>query len=202
MGRGTSPGPSHVGVGGLLSQSDFWQAIAGASVRRCQEGESNMRKVQRLFVLAAAALTGLAAASNGAVAGSGSGSGSATYTIVHIDDRQLPGGNVLSRDHYKGVMLANDASSPFNLANQDCLGSMVFSPAKGAPVEIGDVCDAVDKDGDVSWIWYHDAGDVHTWAFMGGTGKYEGITGSGTTAQLGGSADRLVISWEGNWTMK
>jgi hypothetical protein len=38
---------------------------------------------------------------------------------------------------------------------------------------------------------------------MGGTGKYEGITGGGTTTPLAQMADgRTAITWDGHWTMK
>ena len=146
-------------------------------------------------------IAGFALGLGTAVSAANAGGGTITYTINHIGDRPVAGGNMLGQDHYKGVMLANDAAPPFHLAAHDCLGSMV-SNASGAPLQINGVCDGIDKDGDVFWMWFHDLGETHSWSFMGGTGKYDGITGGGTTKVLGGFPDRLVISWEGNWTLK
>ena len=139
--------------------------------------------------------------STSALAGDGKGSGTATYVSYHIGDRPVAGGNMLGQDHLKGVMLADGGTGPFHLAVQDCLSSMVAGN-NSPPQQINGVCDGIDKDGDVFWMWFHDQGDIHTWAFMGGTGKFDGISGGGTTKELGGAPDRLVISWEGSWKMK
>lgn len=50
---------------------------------------------------------------------------------------------------------------------------------------------------------HHNGPDGNTWGFTGGTGKYEGITGGGTTTTLAQMADgRTAITWDGTWTMK
>ena len=160
-----------------------------------------MRKTREVigfvFNLAAA----IAAASVSAVAADGKGGGTATYVMTHIGDRPVAGGNMLGQDHLKGVMLADGGTGPFHLAVHDCLSSMVAGP-DGAPQQINGVCDAIDKDGDVFWMWFHNQGETHVWTFMGGTGKFDGITGGGTTKELASKPDRLVISWEGSWKMK
>ena len=51
------------------------------------------------------------------------------------------------------------------------------------------------------WMWFHDAGDTHTWSFMGGTGKFDGVTGEGTTSQISAGPSQLVIGWVGSWKM-
>ena len=64
-------------------------------------------------------------------------------------------------------------------------------------------CDAVDADGDRWWIWWNNTPESNKWGFIGGTGKYEGITGGGTTESLAQMADgRAAITWDGHWTMK
>jgi hypothetical protein len=64
-------------------------------------------------------------------------------------------------------------------------------------------CDAVDADGDRWWIWWNNTPESNRWGFIGGTGKYEGIKGGGTTTPLAQMADgRAAITWNGSWTMK
>ena len=53
------------------------------------------------------------------------------------------------------------------------------------------------------WLWYHNRGDDRQWGAIAGTGKYDGVTGSGVTAELAATADgRLAISWQGTLTLK
>jgi len=41
--------------------------------------------------------------------------------------------------------------------------------------------DAIDKDGDIWWLWWSDSAAGNPWGVISGTGKYEGMTGGGTT---------------------
>ena len=42
-----------------------------------------------------------------------------------------------------------------------------------------------------------------TWGFLGGTGKFAGVTGGGATAVIGGTPDgRVVVRWQGSWTIQ
>ena len=44
------------------------------------------------------------------------------------------------------------------------------------------VCDAIDADGDTWWLSFAAGGEnISAWKVGGGTGKYEGMTGAGTT---------------------
>ena len=63
-----------------------------------------------------------------------------TYTISHLDDQKVAGGNILSRDHYKGLMVAKNPATPFHNAAHDCLGSLVVNPGKGPPLQLNGVC--------------------------------------------------------------
>jgi len=153
-------------------------------------------------VLSIGGIAILLTGSVGAAAASGSDGGTITYTIKHIDDQKLANDYMLSRDQYKGLMIAKDPATPFDNAAHNCLGSLVVNPGRGPPLQINGVCDGVDKDGDVFWMWFHDEGNTHTWSFMGGTGKFDGLTGEGTTSQISAGPNQLVIGWEGSWKMK
>jgi hypothetical protein len=136
-----------------------------------------------------------------ATAGDEKGSGTVTYGPAEVENAWLPDGSMLQRSHIKGIVLADDPSNSIHLASQDCFGTTVIAEG-GAAVGNG-YCDAVDADGDRWWIWWHNGSDGNTWGFMGGTGKYEGITGGGTTKSLAQMADgRAAITWDGHWTMK
>ena len=136
-----------------------------------------------------------------AEAGEETGSGTVTYAPAAVDTVQLADGSMVQRSHIMGIVLANDPSNSIHLASQDCFGTTVIA-ADGTAIANG-YCDAVDADGDRWWISWHNGPDANTWAFTGGTGKYEGIKGGGTTTALAQTADgRSAIIWNGSWTMK
>ena len=136
-----------------------------------------------------------------ATAGEETGSGTVTYAPAEVDTVEMADGTVVQRSHIMGIVLADDQSVSIHLASQDCFGTTVITP-DGTATGNG-YCDAVDADGDRWWIWWHNGADSNTWGFMGGTGKYTGIKGGGTTEPLAQMADgRTAITWNGSWTMK
>jgi len=136
-----------------------------------------------------------------ASAGEEKGSGTATYAPAAVDTVQTADGGMVQRSHIMGIVLADDPSNSLHLASQDCFGTTVIS-ADGTAIANGS-CDAVDAASDRWWIWWHNGPDANTWGFMGGTGKYEGIKGGGTTTPLAQMADgRTAITWDGHWIMK
>jgi hypothetical protein len=151
-----------------------------------------------------AALVLLAAGVSGTVqAQQQSGSGTATYVPVKTKTTELPDGTMLQRVHSQSVVMADDpAAVPFHMSPQDCFGANHLD-ADGTMVVGRGYCDAMDRDGDVWWIWWTSSPTGGTWGFMGGTGKYAGIEGGGTTMPQGQTPDgRLVITWEGTWEME
>ncbi len=71
------------------------------------------------------------------------------------------------------------------------------------PEEDHGVCVAFDKDGDAWWLSYSNKGDDRKWMVVAGTGKYAGMTGSGTTKLLAVTPDgRMTIGWRGTMDMK
>lgn len=128
-------------------------------------------------------------------------SGTVTYAPASLDTVETADGGMVQRSHIMGIVLCDDPSASIHLASQDCFGTTVVS-ADGTVVGNG-YCDAVDAEGDRWWIWWHNGPKGNTWGFMGGTGKYDGIKGGGTTTNLVQMADgRSAINWEGHWTIK
>lgn len=145
-----------------------------------------------LFLVATPALTPV-------MAESGSGQGTVTYVPVAVESMQDASGRTIARNHMKGVILATDSSVSFHLATQDCRGTSVVA-ADGKDVVVKGYCDAIDRDGDVWWLWYDGTTQGSSWGILGGTGKYAGMTGGGTTKNEKPAPDgRFVIHWEGNW---
>ena len=131
-----------------------------------------------------------------------SASGTVTYIPVHSASEKLANGDTSQMMHLKGVVLTDDSSTSLHLAMQDCVGTTVI-PADGAPPDGAGYCAGTDADGDLWWIWWHNGPDGNNWGFLGGTGKFKGIEGGGTTDQLVMGADgRQAISWKGSWTTK
>ena len=136
-----------------------------------------------------------------AEAGEEKGSGTATYAPAAVETVQLANGSSVQRSHIKGIVLASDPSNSLHLASQDCFGTTLIA-ADGTAIGNG-YCDAVDADGDRWWLSWHNGPDGNTWEFTGGTGKYEGIKGGGSTKSLAQMADgRSAITWNGSWTTR
>jgi hypothetical protein len=129
------------------------------------------------------------------------GGGTVTYVMTWTEMTKLPGGRALQRAYFKGVVLMDKADGPFHLSAQDCSGSVAIA-ADGKVENNAGSCSAVDKDGDTWWLEYHIGPQGDTWTIIGGTGKYKGMKGGGTTTELVQTADgRLVITWKGSWTI-
>lgn len=161
-----------------------------------------MQASARFLVSAVATLALAGLLTPAAVAGETTARGTVTYIGKPLDATALGGNGVVSRVHMKGVVIADDANSPLHLSSQDCYGSTVVD-GTGEPKGGAGSCDGVDRDGDVWWIWWRNAPDSRTWGFIGGTGKWQGVTGGGTTGVLAAMPDgRTTISWLGKWTMK
>lgn len=109
--------------------------------------------------------------------------------------RKLPNGAALTYNNQSGVLLSNDreARSPRNLAT---------SYDRGTTYSIGDknladvmLLEDTDPDGDTVWLyheWWYGTGPG-SYEFIGGTGKWKGISGFGMT--LGVLRDRVDDYW-------
>ena len=80
------------------------------------------------------------------------------------------------RFHEKGVIIAADQESPFNLNSHDCDGVIVVA-ADGKGEEGSGFCAAVDKGGDRWSMWWTDKSGAGEWGVFSGSGKFAGMTG-------------------------
>ena len=124
--------------------------------------------------------------------------GTGTYIVTSSNSVAQPNGSTVVFQSFKGVVLSNDSKSILNLTSQSGAGTTVFDK-DGNLVESNGYADGVDRDGDVFWIWWKTTPNGGTWGYTGGTGKFAGIKGGGTTKTLVNfPGDRWTISWEGN----
>jgi hypothetical protein len=109
-------------------------------------------------------------------------SGEIQFKVASHDATKLADGGVVSRDHLKGTITDSDNASPLNGASHDCFGSILYAPDGEQIVAGHGTCDAIDKDGEAWWLTSTtEASGGSTWTMIGGTGKYEGLSGSGKT---------------------
>jgi hypothetical protein len=128
------------------------------------------------------------------------GSGTVTFANSAPEITNLPGGGKVMRINSRGVLIADDPASPFNLSTQDCSGSLVVG-ANGKPMIESGFCQAIDRDGDTWSLWYENGAAGNIWKVIGGTGKYLKMTGGGTTTELFTSLNgrETVLHWDGSW---
>jgi len=130
------------------------------------------------------------------------GSGTLVFVPVSQEATKLASGSTLVNSTIKGVMRDNDASSPLSLVAQDCTATVLVS-ADGQSQTGGGHCTATDKDGDAWWLSFMLTASGSNWTVMGGSGKYEGMTGGGTTTVDAHFPDgRLAEHYEGTVTLK
>jgi hypothetical protein len=78
-------------------------------------------------------------------------------------------------DEGHGIMRNVNGEGPFNDIVAHCLE--VWTATHSSPTSTG-TCALVDTDGDAALTTW--SSDTHTFSFIGGTGKYQGITGGGS----------------------
>ena len=133
-------------------------------------------------------------------AGEAEGGGSASYVTVSSEEFELADGRSGVRVHQKGTLIAE--GTPFHLGSQDCFSTVVLA-TEGPSIPLYGYCDATDRDGDMWTVWIKDEkGGGSIWGFLGGTGKFAGVKGEGTSIIEMQSNDRAVVTWKGKWTLK
>ncbi|MEM8745034.1 MAG: hypothetical protein AAGF14_10400 [Pseudomonadota bacterium] len=129
-------------------------------------------------------------------------SGINTYVPTESDVTPLTDEANLLRTKSRSVLVTEDTELPFYLSTQDCAGTYLLDANGQVDTGYG-YCDVVDDDNDIWWLSWETKGDDGTWQVLGGTGKYEGMTGKGTSKVLSQSADgRFALRWEGTAKMK
>jgi hypothetical protein len=101
--------------------------------------------------------------------------------------QEMPDGSRVQIDHYSQISFAADQSHPLDNKSADCMGRSHISAA-GALLSGSGTCTSFDADGNTASFWWRIdkidtpdcAGACGAWGYYAGTGKFSGITGSGT----------------------
>ena len=117
--------------------------------------------------------------------------------------KPLESGNVLLDCHTKGVIISENPASPWYNATYLAFGTLV-NDAEGNLVQEVMLVETTDADGDCTWsVFWHAPETLGTYEFVQGTGKWEGITGSGhalpdTNKRVDGYT---MPQWEITWSL-
>ena len=158
-------------------------------------------RILNLPALAAVTLMLLGATRDVAAQQTVTGNGFSVFGPTVTESIALPGGATVRRTASSGFIVTPDPDNPLNEANHKCSTTNLI--AADGSVSVAGYCDGIDADGDAWWLWIRGDQDGGTWAYIGGTGKFDGIEGGGTYSVGDGWPDgRIINSWEGSWTMK
>ena len=125
----------------------------------------------------------------------------ATYVNVSEHKAERAGGGTILHLHNKGIVRSENASSPLHLAQTNCFDTIILGP-DGSFVSGAGYCAAFDKDGDGYWNTWTGTDTGGKWDAYHGTGKFEGVTGTGTFTSDMNFPDRFAISFEGKLSTK
>jgi len=157
----------------------------------------SVKSIAPVFFLQVAAITLLPslAYAESKVAGYVNGTKELLSTI------ELADGNIAKRVKFQVTVITDDTANPIHLASQDCFATYVFT-RDDKPVGGRGSCDGISADGHIWWIdtELRPDGKVY-WANRGGMGKFEDLTGSGTTTELAEFPDGKTINrFEGSYS--
>jgi hypothetical protein len=128
-------------------------------------------------------------------------SGTIVYVTVSEQSSKLPDGRTVLHLHDKGILRTEDPASPIHLAIENCFSTIILA-ADGSIENGSGYCDTFDKEGDANWLTWVGTATGTAWTIYHGTGKFEGMTGSGTTTFDLMLPDRSSGTFEGTLTMK
>jgi len=127
------------------------------------------------------------------VATAGDVAGHAIYRPVSADTKSLTDGRTMTRSTEGGFVYGDGAGNPFDKMIQNCFSISLAKPGSDAAEQFGH-CEGLDKDEDLFVLYFH--GD--TWTIGGGTGKFAGMKGGGTSKVIQTWSDgSYLISWIG-----
>jgi hypothetical protein len=157
------------------------------------------KRLTRVMSLAAILVVGVVGSAG---AQQMSGGGFVALVPKPAETTETPDGRVLQMVRVDGIVFGDEENNPFGMATQSCAGTVVLS-TDGSDVMAKGYCDGVDLDGDVWWITWEETLDGGSWNLLGGTGKFEGVSGGGQTSRVAEWPDgRYVVRWDGTWTMR
>ncbi|UCF37672.1 MAG: hypothetical protein JSU96_02040 [Acidobacteriota bacterium] len=109
-----------------------------------------------------------------------SGKGKSLITPHSREEHTLPDGRILRYARNQGFTLSDDPDHPQNMASVDCSNILLLEP-DGQKWSGSGTCISIDRDGDMSWSWWEGTQEGVKWEYLKGTGKYDGVKGSGTS---------------------
>ena len=158
--------------------------------------------MKRGTMVLAALLVGTAGLATESTAQELTAGGYATYMQTDATTTALADGRTRVDAQLDGYVLTDDPSTPIHLVAQDCASTNLVA-ADGSIERSAGYCAGRDADGDLFWIWFWNGGNGGEWGIINGTGKFEGMTGGGTSEPRAGDPDgRFAIRWEGTFNMQ
>ncbi len=108
-------------------------------------------------------------------------------------------GRIMDQFRDSGIVLG-EAGDPMHESFQTCFGTYA-TVDKDKERAVG-YCDGLDADGDVYWLTWEGGRTEGPWKFVGGTGKFAGLTGGGEwkDRRMPGKG-WLVRTITGKWTL-
>lgn len=139
---------------------------------------------------------------------SGSAKGRWASHFTSVDTVELPGGGSVRVAHSKQFSFADDSGHPSHNTASDCVG-VARADADGNVTSASGSCFGADGEGNgVSWWWRQDESGTEgcptacgSWGYFDGSGKYKGISGSGTWVVATSFADGNNGNWEGSYSI-
>jgi hypothetical protein len=158
--------------------------------------------MKRGTIVIAAVVFGIAGLATDSAAQEIQTAGYATYIQTGATTTALANGGARVDAIIAGYVMTDDPSTPIHLVAQDCASTNLVD-AYGNIERSAGYCASRDADGDMFWIWFWNGGDGGEWGVINGTGKFEGMTGGGTSVPQAGDPDgRFAIRWEGTFNMQ
>lgn len=128
--------------------------------------------------------------------------GRSTWSPASESTVKLADGRTVTRQVLKGTAINDNPNTPLSNASQDCMFTTVTS-ADGKSFSSGGYCDGLDADGDVYWAYGHATENGGKWYYIGGTGKFKGLTGGGTyRLALHWPDGKVLATWDGSAEIK
>ena len=131
------------------------------------------------------------------------------FSSAHVEEerKELTNGLLLIANHQKGVFVSENPDSPWYQATFLAQGT-TFQNVDGHTIGDAAILESVDADGDAAWAYIFQIYGVqpYDFHFIGGTGKWEGITGKGVAMHKGMASgradDHFMPTWKMEWTIK
>ncbi len=130
----------------------------------------------------------------------------ATHTMS-TDSTELPDGGRVDIVHYNQFAFSDQPGHPIDNTTADCVGRYLFSNDGDVEAASG-ICFATDAGGNMTSFWwrFEEAATANcplmcgSWGYFDGTGKYKGVSGTGTWKQSSVFGDDGVGTWKGSFS--